>query len=900
MNTNVASILSRNIAEGVHYSHGSMINPTGNYQLNRHVLEEFWTAYCTEIETGNYAFGIGEVSDQYIPVLVDVDLKIKEDDNPFDSNNLYTLVQVKEVINIYQQVLKEIVEDCDNDNLLCVFLKKDPYIVTSGDLRFIKNGFHLHFPNLFLNKKDQTIHLLPRVKALVKEANLFNNLGKEDSGAVLDDSYCAARWLLYGSKKSEQMEPYLISKIYNHRLEELTLEDAFTHYLIYNKNDKVISVRGNVKFYLPRILSTLVSQRVALVKEIKSGIVPSFDHLKSTKKNNQPQKIYEKISDDEAIKVAARLVPMLSVDRAVEYMDWMTIGWVLYNISNGSNDGYVLWVDFSKKCPEKFDESTCCYEWEKMSKGDMTIGTLRYYASVDSPEAYKEFKREQTMAIVDDSLSGTHNDIAKIMYSEFGNEFVCAKISPETWYRFSGHIWEYTEGGYSLRRKISEDIVMIMREKCAFLHTAQMDETSRDAKIKQYQKIIKDLKSAPFKNNVMKEACEIFYNPKFLDNLDKNPYIIAFKNCIYDLEKNIPRSGKPEDFISKSMPISYRNYLQGDEAVVNVYRFYEKLFPDQAVRDFFLDSNASIFVGKNLRKEVQMWTGDFGNNGKSVNQKLISNMLGPKFCIKMETTLITGKKPNSGGAWPELSRAGNGVRAVFFDELSDEEEIRLGMFKKLSGNDSFPARDCFEKGKDMKDYEPMFKMFIISNKLARFHKGGDQATWNRVCVIPYESVFCPPDDPAPASYEEQLLLKRFPMDKDLDSKLVEMAEPLAWILLQRRITPKILYKPPKVMEAITSYRRRNDIYRQYMDECIIEKEGALLSLIELYTSVKDWFKESLPGQRIPEKTEVKDYFIGAWSSPDRGTKWKGYKIRTLEDDIESGDVIILNGNNEVD
>ena len=288
-----------------------------------------------------------------------------------------------------------------------------------------------------------------------------------------------------------------------------------------------------------------------------------------------------------------------------------------------------------------------------------------------------------------------------------------------------------------------------------------------------------------------------------------------------------------------------------------------------------------------------MWTGELGNNGKSVTQRMISLMLGPKLSIKMETTLITGKKPNSGGAWPELRRAGNGVRAVFFDELTDEEEIKLSMFKKLSGNDSFPARDCFEKGSDMKDYEPMFKMYIISNKLARFHKGGDQATWNRVCVIPYESVFCPADDPAPSTYEEQMLQKRFPMDKELDAKLPSMVEAFAWILLQRRMSPKITYKPEKVMQAIIAYRRRNDIYRQYIEECIIEDSESTLSLVELYTSIKDWFRESLPSQRIPEKGEAKDYFIGMWGEAGRGTKWKGYKLRTIQDDIEDGTVIEL-------
>ena len=892
MQSTVFSILCRNKTDGVHYSHVSMMDPFGTFQLNRHVLEEFWEQYCSDIDTGNYKYGIAEVSDQHMPVLVDIDLKIEEASNPFTSSNLYTKEQVEKIIEIYQNVIREIVDECEDENLMCVLLEKDPYRDASGENILIKNGFHLHFPNLFMDKKDQKMHLIPRVKKLVDDAKIFTALGKERSGDAIDEGYLNVRWLMYGSKKSEQMSPYILSRIYNHNLHEISLETAFTHYMIFDKSERVINIREKIKYYLPRIFSIVPSNRIALIKEIKSGIVPSFDQIKKNAKDqHKTLRTYEKSSLAENVKAAAELIPLLSIDRSTEYIEWMTVGWALFNISDGSNDGYTLWLDFSRKCTEKFDETRCAYDWGKMQKSDMTIATLKYYASIDSPDEYKRLKRDQTNKIIEDSLSGTHNDIAKVLFAEYGNEFVCARIAPETWYRFNGHIWEEIESGIDLRRKISDEIPLLIREKCRDLFNGEGDPD--DAKLKQYQKLIKDLKNAPFKNNVMKEACEIFYNNRFLDKLDSNPYLIAFKNGISDLEKQTFRAGKPEDFISKALPISLKNYLETDAEVTETYAFLEKVFPDKSLRDFFLDSNSEIFIGKNLRKEVQMWTGDKGNNGKSVMQRLFSKMLGQKFCIKMETTLITGNKPNSGGAWPELRRAGNGVRAVFFDEMTDEEEIKLSMFKKLSGNDTFPARDCFEKGKDMKDYEPMFKMFIISNKLAKFHKGGDQATWNRVCVIPYESVFCDHENPAPDTYEEQLRQKRFPMDKNMDTKITRLAEPLAWILIQRYFKPKVMFKPEKVLQAIIAYRRRNDIYRQFIEEWIIDDESSKITLLEVYTSLKEWIKESLPQQKLPEKGEVKDYFTTRWGDDGKGLRWSGYRIRNIQDDIDNGDAIIL-------
>ena len=56
--------------------------------------------------------------------------------------------------------------------------------------------------------------------------------------------------------------------------------------------------------------------------------------------------------------------------------------------------------------------------------------------------------------------------------------------------------------------------------------------------------------------------------------------------------------------------------------------------------------------------------------------------------------------------------------------------------------------------------------------------------WNRIRVIPFESTFCRPDDPAPETYEEQLLQKRFPMDKEFGAKIPGMVQAFAWVLLK--------------------------------------------------------------------------------------------------------------------
>ena len=107
--------------------------------------------------------------------------------------------------------------------------------------------------------------------------------------------------------------------------------------------------------------------------------------------------------------------------------------------------------------------------------------------------------------------------------------------------------------------------------------------------VKKIMKIINSLKSAPFKNNVMKEAMEVFYDDKFNKKIDANPYLIGFSNGVYDLKNNIFREGRPSDYISMKMSVDYDQTIKNtDPEVSEVYDFLEKIFPDKSIRQYFL------------------------------------------------------------------------------------------------------------------------------------------------------------------------------------------------------------------------------------------------------------------------------------------------------------------------
>jgi len=914
MSSSIVKILKLNYADGLYHTHVSMVQPKGKFYLSREKLEDFWEIYCDSIHNSTDTIaGVAEKPQECLPVLVDIDIKLKETDDLIINrdNKIYTEEHVQSVIQVYQNILRNIVDNCTDDNLLCVLMEKKIYRINVGETTYVKNGFHLHFPNLFLNKSVQEVHLIPRVINAINDMNIFSDIGIENSGSLVDKNCCTVPWLLYGSRKSEDMEPYIFSQVYNHECIKISLKKAFSNYQIFDMKEKVISmtardplssINTNITYYFPRIFSILPFGRNE--KELKHGIISPLKERIKKERKNRDNTGFETSTIIEKLNTAKKLLPMLSDFRAHDYGDWIKTGWILFNECNGCNDAMDLWLEFSSKS-DKYDEQNCIDIWDKMTKRDdcASLGTLRWWAEHDNPVLYRQFKLEKQEELAKDAINGSHNDIAKMLYEEYGTHFKCASISGKIWYQFVNHKWELIDDGVFLREKISDEILEKFANigKDAYAKSVnpadKSEGTMYQARSKQIQKLVQNLKSAPYKNNIMREAVEVFYDRNFRKKLDTNAYLIAFKNGVYDLKDNKFRNGIPDDYLSKCLPINYKEFDEGDEKVHDVYSFLEKIFPDKSVRTYFMDMSSDVFVGGNHQKVVLFWTGE-GDNGKSVTQGIFEKMMGD-LAIKFSTTLITGKKTSTGSANPELARAGGGVRWAVLEEPDGDEQINIGTLKSLSGNDSYWARDLFEKGSDAKEICPLFKLIFICNRLPKM-KYSDKATWNRIRVIPFESTFCRPDDPAPETYEEQVLQKRFPMDKEFSKKIPEMLEAFAWVLLEHRKKISIRIEPEKVRMATAEYRKQNDIYRQFVDECIVEEKKKAISLVDIYTNFKEWFKDSLPHNTVPIKNEVKEYFSKLWGDPDPGIKWTGYRLRTMQDDIASGEIVILDEDDLVD
>lgn len=290
MNTVIKKILCESKTRESYHTHVSMGVFKSKYYINRYQLENFYSIYKPE-EDGKF-ISLAEKPQNYTPVLVDIDIKRL----PENANVKRTNKHITDIVKVYQQVLKEIILNITEKDLTCIFLDKPIYT----DNNYIKNGFHLHFPYIFLNREIHEEYLTPKVKEIISKKKIFEDLGFENSTDIVDNITRNA-WLIYGAVKDEGREPYKISKVFNSDCEEISLEKALIDYPLLNNQEKIIKLKNkqNILDNITRILSiSLLNKNQSVIKELNTNIFNNKSFCFSFNTKNQKNQKWEDCSDE--------------------------------------------------------------------------------------------------------------------------------------------------------------------------------------------------------------------------------------------------------------------------------------------------------------------------------------------------------------------------------------------------------------------------------------------------------------------------------------------------------------------------------------------------------------------------------------------------------------------------
>ena len=154
-------------------------NPNGKYNIPNNELRKFYHFFNRNKEVTSI---LEIASSNYIPLLIDVDLKIETRDGR-SQKKLYEKKHVKNIVDCIFSVLKEVLLDIKEDDMCSFLLERTGYIEKKNSKEYYKNGFHIHFPRIWLTRNQLECIIVPMIEKKMKDDNIelpygtnFNNV----------------------------------------------------------------------------------------------------------------------------------------------------------------------------------------------------------------------------------------------------------------------------------------------------------------------------------------------------------------------------------------------------------------------------------------------------------------------------------------------------------------------------------------------------------------------------------------------------------------------------------------------------------------------------------------------------------------------------------------------------
>jgi len=814
--------------KGFEFTHTSLAEPTVSFYVTKESLDLFYKLYEAALKRGDNIH-ITEKNRHIGPLIIDLDFRfpLPEAGGPGDAlERAYDTRTIKRILRVYVEVIQKYLK-VKPDMKIYVMEKPGPVNFRN---HVIKDGLHIVVPEVVTKASVKHLirsEVLAKLEPIMKEIGCVNTIEDIVDQAVIEKN----NWFMFGSKKVNS-PTYEVTSIYTFggdRVDLLAPEEV-TNYV------RILSIRN--KYDETHVVKDQLSTVLAF--EDKEEEVRRNTHLTNriiSKEVNKSVRFYENIDQ------VFELVNILDSKRAEAYDDWIRMGWCLRNIDNRL---LTAWEEFSTRS-RKYTNGECGKQWACMREGGLGIGTLHLWAKKDNPEAYAELMKNDLRTLLYQSMSMTHNDIARVVYHLYQHEFVCASIKHRSWFEFRNHRWHVSDSGLGLRIHISEDVWKIYNlesieySQKGIAATNKADQDKFIEQAKKLSEISMKLRNSSFKENIMKECSELFYVEKFEDKLDSNTHLIAFENGVYDIEMHQFRDGRPEDYITFTTGNNYIPYDPTHPMIDEINCYLEQVLTKKDVREYVLKLFGMFITGQIKEQKFYIWTGS-GCNSKSKLIELFEKSFGD-YCCKFPITLLTQKRVASNAANSELARA-KGKRFACLQEPSEDEKINIGLMKELSGGDKIMARALF---KEPFEFFPQFKMLLLCNHLPAV-PSDDGGTWRRIRVVKFTSKFC----------ENPVEENEFPIDYDLSDRIERWKEYFMGLVVHylKKYQLEGMSEPADVLDCTSEYKCKNDHMSAFVAEHVERKEGAFMTVEELFSDFKDWVKNDNIPVKIRTKTDL--------------------------------------------
>lgn len=471
-------------------------------------------------------------------------------------------------------------------------------------------------------------------------------------------------------------------------------------------------------------------------KKIKIDIPKTIKIKKSVKnvEKNHCSNHIDMNSSYDNVEYIRDLLNLLDQKRWENHHDWMRICWSLCNTGNNL---YPLLLEFSKKSKLYQNEKWVKDQWNYQLKKryDGSIGTIKYYAKQDNPDAYFSLilKSDKNLfELLKKNLDEAN--IANVIHYLYKNVFICHFESNKRsshWYHFENHRWQ-PQGHLSLRETVKNEISALYSKlisyytELAIKSTDETEKQSYDNAINAIYKYIPKLRTVKqIDQHII--ACEALFRvhtAEFFNMMDENRYLIGFNNGVFDLKNRIFRDGLPEDLVSFSVGYDFPTE-SNPEIREDIDKFFKDIFKDEDEVIYTKNVLSYVLQGIRDREKFNIWIGR-ARNGKGTLIELLKTCLG-NYVKEMDVSHLCSVKDSAEGASSSLAKA-KGKRLLVFSEAEEGKKLNNATIKRWTGGDRLEARQLYGESFE---FLPQFHIIIQTNNQPEV-RGLDDGYYKRV------------------------------------------------------------------------------------------------------------------------------------------------------------------------
>jgi len=580
--------------------------------------------------------------------------------------------------------------------------------------------------------------------------------------------------------------------------------------------------------------------------------------------------------DTEAVELMMEVLDKIDQSRWDYYPDWIRIAFILFN----EGQSLETLIKLSRKSSrwETGSPDWITKIWAGLHRGSLTQALLWNWLAEDNADAYNELmtRRRDFWNLIHNA---NHAETARFFYNLKPDAYVYNERLG--WFQLRpNNIWKhYEQKPNGILQDIWLSFKKIVKEhqkQISFDQTNEVEAKAAAKKLTALRRFAASIGNKTFCDGVIAFLPSCYNDDELDKKMDESRHLLAFKDAVYDLDKDQHREIVPEDWIclNTGYPFPRTRSPTAKKALLQCIRScFETTAAIEESEDignltlYVLKTIASCLHGTKKWEQFYVWTGS-GGNGKGMISDLVKRAMGdyyhsiPHSCL----TKIQDKKdaPN-----PAMAKA-KGKRFVQASEPEAEDKLQCGVIKELSGGDDVTARDMY---RSTITYKPQFGLFLQTNAIPKLNRadGGVQRRL-RVITFPFQFKEHPVE-----SHEK-------PINCDLKDKIIkspEWRDEMLHLLLDafREIKAHGIEQPESVKIASQDYMDDNNPIKGWLESKYVIGLNANDRRFQIESSVirqdyiadtnhqigPDKFKACMDLCGIIQKKESHDYKTMRWA-----------------------------------